>query len=133
GRIKVLAYGATTPSVFLDITSKVLFGGEQGLLGLAFHPQFATNSRFFVNYTRQADGATVIAEYHASSDPAVTAASEIILLVIAQPYGNHNGGMIEFSRDGYLYIGTGGGGAANDPERRTQNSHQSLGKSPCID
>ena len=110
GRIKVLAPGATAPTLFLDITSKVLSGGEQGLLGLAFHPQFATNSRFFVNYTRQTDGATVIAEYHASADPAVTAASEIILLVIAQPYANHNGGMIEFGYDGFLYIGMGDGG-----------------------
>src|SRR5438105_4204631 len=133
GRIKVLASGATTPSVFLDITSKVLFGGERGLLGLAFHPQFATNSRFFVNYTRQADGATVIAEYHASSDPAVTAASEIILLVIAQPYANHNGGMVEFSSDGYLYIGMGDGGSANDPERRAQNIDELLGKILRID
>jgi glucose/arabinose dehydrogenase len=133
GRIKVLASGAATPSVFLDITSKVLFGGEQGLLGLAFHPQFATNSRFFVNYTRQTDGATVIAEYHASSDPAVTAASEIILLAIAQPYANHNGGMIEFSGDGYLYIGMGDGGSANDPEKRAQNIDELLGKILRID
>ncbi|MGH9895300.1 MAG: PQQ-dependent sugar dehydrogenase, partial [bacterium] len=64
GTIKVLQPGATTPTVFLDITSKVLSGGERGLLGLAFHPSFPTNRRFFVNYTRQTDGATVIAEYH---------------------------------------------------------------------
>ena len=133
GRIKVLAYGASVPSLFLDITSKVLSGGEQGLLGLAFHPQFATNSRFFVNYTRQTDGATVIAEYHASSDPVVTAASETILLVIAQPYANHNGGMIEFGGDGYLYIGMGDGGSANDPEKRAQNIDELLGKILRID
>src|SRR2546430_652765 len=65
GIIKVLQPGSTTPTVFLDITTKVLSGGEQGLLGLAFHPQYQTNRRFFVNYTRQTDGATVIAEYTA--------------------------------------------------------------------
>ena len=133
GRIKVLAYGASAPSLFLDITSKVLSGGEQGLLGLAFHPQFASNSRFFVNYTRQSDGATVIAEYHASTDPIVTAASESILLVIAQPYANHNGGMIEFGGDGYLYIGMGDGGSANDPQNRAQNINELLGKILRID
>src|SRR5262249_42033558 len=63
GRIKVLQPGADTPTLFLDVTGKVAFGGEQGLLGLAFHPQFATNGRFFVDYTRRPDGATVIAEY----------------------------------------------------------------------
>ncbi len=94
GRIKVLAPGATTPTVFLDITSRVLSGGERGLLGLAFHPQFGigTNSRFFVNYTRQTDGATVIAEYHVSANPNIADPSETVLLVIAQPFANHNGG-----------------------------------------
>jgi glucose/arabinose dehydrogenase len=133
GRIQVLASGAIAPSLFLDIASKVLSGGEQGLLGLAFHPQFATNSRFFVNYTRRPDGATVIAEYHASPDPAVTAASEIIWLTIPQPYANHNGGMIEFGGDGYLYIGMGDGGSGNDPENRAQNIDELLGKILRID
>jgi glucose/arabinose dehydrogenase len=133
GRIQALASGAMAPSLFVDITSKVLSGGEQGLLGLAFHPQFATNSRFFVNYTRQTDGATVIAEYHAQSDPIATAASENILLTIAQPYANHNGGMIEFGPDGYLYIGMGDGGSANDPESRAQNINELLGKILRID
>src|SRR5262245_36475956 len=68
GRIKVVQPGATTPTIFLDITSRVLAGGERGLLGLTFHPQFARNQRFFVNYTRKPDGATVIAEYHVSAD-----------------------------------------------------------------
>src|SRR5262249_39231633 len=63
GVIKVLQPGSSTPTVFLDISSRVMFGGEQGLLGLAFHPQYTTNLRFFVNYTRKPDGATVIAEY----------------------------------------------------------------------
>jgi len=133
GRIKVLASGATAPDLFLDITSRVLSGGEQGLLGLAFHPQFATNSRFFVNYTRQTDGATVIAEYRASLDPDVTATSEIVLLTIPQPYANHNGGMIEFGGDGYLYIGMGDGGSGNDPGNRAQNINELLGKILRID
>ncbi len=133
GRIKALASGATSPGLFLDITARVLYGGEQGLLGLAFHPQFATNGRFFVDYTRQPDGATVIAEYHASPDPVVTAASESILLTIAQPYANHNGGMIEFGADGYLYIGMGDGGSGNDPENRAQNINELLGKILRID
>ena len=123
-RIKVLAPGATTPTVFLDITSRSALRRRAGSAGARFSSAIRrTNSRFFVNYTRQADGATVIAEYHASADPNVTAASETILLVIAQPYANHNGGMIEFGRDGYLYIGMGDGGAANDPGSRC-SEHQ---------
>ena len=134
GRIQVLASGATVPTLFLDISSKVRFdGGERGLLGLAFHPQFATNSRFFVNYTRQTDGATVIAEYRAAEDPAVTAASENVLLTVEQPFSNHNGGMIEFGADGYLYIGMGDGGSANDPGNRAQNIDELLGKILRID
>ena len=129
GRIKVLAPGAMAPTVFLDIVSKVLSGGEQGLLGLAFHPQFATNSRFFVNYTRQTDGATVIAEYHASADPVVTAASESVILVVAQPFTNHNGGMIEFGNDGFLYIGMGDGGPPTTLEVAARASTSSWGRS----
>src|SRR5947207_2520850 len=111
GRIKVLQPGSSSPTVFLDITSKVLAGGERGLLGLAFHPQFESNRRFFVNYTRRPDGATVIAEYRVStSNPNVAQTSETVLLLIPQPYENHNGGMIEFGPDGYLYIGMGDGG-----------------------
>ncbi|MEJ7667751.1 MAG: PQQ-dependent sugar dehydrogenase [Casimicrobiaceae bacterium] len=133
GRIKVLPSGSSTPNSFLDIGAKVKFGGEQGLLGLAFHPAFAANSRFFVNYTRQPDGATVVAEYRASADPVATASSETILLTIAQPFSNHNGGMIEFGPDGYLYIGMGDGGSANDPGRRAQNVNDLLGKVLRID
>jgi hypothetical protein len=133
GRIKVVVPGAATPALFLDITSRVLSGGERGLLGLAFHPQFATNARFFVNYTRQPDGATVIAEYRASADPGATATSESIVLTIAQPFANHNGGMIEFGADDYLYIGMGDGGSANDPGNRAQNINDLLGKILRID
>jgi len=134
GRIKVLQPGATTPTIFLNITARVLAGGEQGLLGLAFHPQFSTNHRFFVDYTRQPDGATVIAEYQVSAANAnVADATEKVLLVIPQPFANHNGGMVEFGPDGFLYIGMGDGGSANDPGNRAQNINELLGKILRID
>jgi len=134
GRVKVLQPGAAAPTIFLDITARVLPGGEQGLLGLAFHPSYATNRRFFVNYTRQPDGATVIAEYQTlASDPNVADATETILLTIPQPFANHNGGMIEFGADGFLYIGMGDGGSANDPGNRAQNIGELLGKMLRID
>src|SRR3989442_1313867 len=88
GRIRVLQAGATASTIFLDITSRVLSGGERGLLGLAFHPQFSTNRRFYVNYTRRPDGATVVAEYRDGVE-------QRILLTVPQPYENHNGGMIQ--------------------------------------
>ncbi len=133
GRILVLAPGATTPSVFLDISARVLAGGEQGLLGLAFHPQFATNGRLFVDYTRKPDGATVIAEYHADPGAPAAGIDELALLTIAQPFANHNGGMVGFGPDGMLYIGMGDGGSANDPGDRAQNIDELLGKILRID
>jgi glucose/arabinose dehydrogenase len=134
GRILVLQPGASTATVFLDITGKVLSGGEQGLLGLAFHPNFPVNRRFFIDYTRQPDGATVIAEHAASAaDPNVADTAETVLLTIPQPFANHNGGMIEFGPDGYLYIGMGDGGSANDPGNRAQNIDELLGKILRID
>lgn len=134
GVIKVLQPGATTPTVFLDITPKVLSGGEQGLLGLAFHPEYTTNRRFFIDYTRQPDGATVIAEYQASaSDPNLADPLETVLLVIPQPFVNHNGGMVEFGPDRFLYIGMGDGGSGNDPGNRAQNTDELLGKILRID
>src|SRR5436853_765504 len=134
GTIKVLVPGQTTPTNFLDIQTRVLSGGEQGLLGLAFHPQYPTNGRFFVDYTRQTDGATVIAEYHVSqSDPNLADTTEITLLTIPQPFTNHNGGMVVFGPDGFLYIGMGDGGSANDPGNRAQNINELLGKILHID
>jgi glucose/arabinose dehydrogenase len=135
GIVKVLQPGAASPTVFLDISSKVAFGGERGLLGLTFHPRYASNRRFFVNYTRQSDGATVIAEYRTSvGDPNVAdPLSETVLLLIAQPFANHNGGMIEFGPDGFLYIGMGDGGSGNDPGNRAQNVDDLLGKMLRID
>jgi uncharacterized protein (TIGR03437 family) len=136
GRILVLPQGAsatlTTP--FLDIRPKIVSGGEQGLLGMAFHPQYRTNGRFFVNYTRAGDGATVISEFKVSaSDPTVAETDERILLIIPQPFANHNGGMLEFGPDGFLYIGTGDGGDGNDPGNRAQNINELLGKMLRID
>ena len=133
GIIKVVQPGSTTPTDFMNISSKLISGGERGLLGLAFHPQFATNGYFFVNYTRTGDGATVIARYkttdatNALGDPN----SERILLTITQPFANHNGGMIEFRNDNganNLYIGMGDGGSGNDPGNRAQNINELLGK-----
>jgi glucose/arabinose dehydrogenase len=136
GRIRVVSPSAgAIMGTFLDIAGKVGCCGERGLLGLAFHPDFRSNGRFFVDYTRSGDGATVIAEYHASAsglqsgDPA----SERILLVIPQPFENHNGGALRFGPDGLLYIGMGDGGSGNDPGNRAQDRTQLLGKILRID
>jgi glucose/arabinose dehydrogenase len=135
GVIRVLQPGATVPTVFLDISNNALAGGEQGLLGLAFHPQLAVNRQFFVNYTRKPDGATVVSRFLVSpGDPNVAdPASETVYLVIAQPFTNHNGGMVEFGPDGFLYIAMGDGGSGNDPGNRAQNINNLLGKILRID
>ncbi len=130
GIIKVIQPGSNVATDFMNIASKVSSSGsERGLLGLTFHPQFASNSFFFVNYTRLSDGATIVARYTAinnntQGDPN----SEFVLLTIPQPFSNHNGGMIEFGPDGNLYIGTGDGGSGNDPGARAQNINELLGK-----
>ena len=129
GVIRVLGPGSNTPSAFLDIHTRLATGGERGLLGLAFHPQYAANGRFFVYYTRAGDGALVIAEYHVSADPNVADPTEKTLLTIPHPVNtNHNGGMLAFGPDGYLYAGTGDGGGGNDPPNNAQNVEQLLGK-----
>jgi uncharacterized protein (TIGR03437 family) len=136
GVIRVLLPGATSllPTPFLDITTKVLLGGERGLLGLAFHPAFSTNRRFFVNYTRVSDGATVISEFKVSaSNPNIAETTEKVILTIPQPTAINNGGMIEFGNDGFLYIGMGDGGPNYDPEDNAQNIDELLGKMLRID
>jgi hypothetical protein len=130
GIIKVVQPGSNTMTDFLNITSRVLSGGERGLLGLAFHPQYSTNRRFFVYYTRQTDGAIQIAEYAASAaNPNVADTTEKILITIPHPTNaNHNGGTVAFGPDGYLYAGEGDGGSANDPPNNAQNINVLLGK-----
>jgi glucose/arabinose dehydrogenase len=140
GTIKLLQPGASSSTAFLTIpSSKVLSGGERGLLGLAFHPDFESNRRFFVYYTRQPDGASVVAEYKASAsnpnvaDPTPTTATETVLLTIARPFSNHNGGMMAFDPNGYLFIASGDGGSSDDPGNRAQNRSLLLGKILRID
>jgi glucose/arabinose dehydrogenase len=128
GRIRVLAAGVLQARPFLDLTAKVLDGGERGLLGLAFHPRFATNRRFFVNYTREPDGATVVSEFRASADGRVGLPAERRLFAVAQPFANHNGGMLAFGPGGGLYVAMGDGGGGGDPLGLAQNRGSLLGK-----
>jgi len=134
GTIRVVQPGASTATVFLDLQSKVISGGERGLLGLAFHPGYAANGRFFVYYTRASDGSIVVSEFSVSADPNVANATEKILLSIQHSeFPNHNGGMLAFGPDGDLYIGVGDGGSANDPHANAQNVDVLLGKILRID
>lgn len=136
GAIKILnSNGTTNTTNFLTLTTATIStGGERGLLGLAFHPNYATNGYFYVNYTNTS-GNTVIARYTVDSGNSNSAnpASATILLTIAQPYSNHNGGSIKFGPDGFLYIGMGDGGSGGDPENRAQNINENLGKMLRID
>ena len=132
GTIRILQNGALQSGNFLDIQSLVNFDGqEQGLLGLAFHPNYSSNHKFYVNYTRDLGGLeTVIAEYQTStSDPnQADPNSERILLVVNQPFPNHKGGQLVFGPDGFLYIGLGDGGSGGDPLGNGQNLFSYLGK-----
>jgi glucose/arabinose dehydrogenase len=130
----VIVSGGKVAGTFLDISARMSCCGERGLLGLAFHPQYQSNGRFFVRYTDPA-GDLRISEFHASSNPGVAdAASETILLTIPHPsYANHNGGRIAFGPDGYLYIGTGDGGSGGDPNNHGQSLATLLGKMLRID
>ncbi|AWI25316.1 PQQ-dependent sugar dehydrogenase [Flavobacterium pallidum] len=135
GVIKILnANQVTNPSAFLNISALISTGGERGLLGLAFHPNYATNGYFYVNYTNTA-GNTVIARYsvNTSNPNLANTASATILLTISQPFANHNGGTLRFGPDGYLYIGMGDGGGQDDPGNRAQNKDLLLGKILRID
>lgn len=137
GLIRILnANGTINSSAFLDISSLVSStGNERGLLGLTFHPNYATNGYFYVNYTRSSDGATRVSRF--SVNPAnpndALENSELNILTIAQPYSNHNGGQIRFGPDGYLYIGMGDGGSADDPQGYGQSTTTLLGKMLRID
>lgn len=123
-----------TANLFLDLSSRVdSSASEKGLLGMAFHPRFEENGFFYVNYTNRSQ--TVIARYTLDRDPPLQPMiqSEQVLLTIPQPYQNHNGGHLDFGPDGYLYIGTGDGGSAGDPQGQAQNLKSLLGKILRID
>lgn len=121
-------------NVFLDLTDRVLYGGEQGLLGLAFHPSYKNNGYFFVNYVMENPRRTVVARFTVSADPNQgNRDSQLILLEVNQPFSNHNGGQLAFGPDGYLYIGLGDGGSGGDPYGHGQNRSVLLGKILRID
>jgi len=128
GRIRVVRDGVLAPMPFLDITGRVgASRSEQGLLGVAFHPRYAENGFFFVNYT-DGQGNTVVSRFSAQADQSSSnPASELVLLTLDQPASNHNGGHLAFGPDGYLYIGTGDGGGADDQYGNGQNRQTLLG------
>ncbi|MDO7172858.1 PQQ-dependent sugar dehydrogenase [Mariniflexile sp. AS56] len=134
GAIKILnANGTVNSTAFLDINTKVSdSGGERGLLGLAFHPNYATNGYFYLNYVNNS-GNTVIARYSRTNETTANSTSELILITINQPASNHNGGDMNFGPDGYLYIASGDGGGSGDPSNYAQNLNTLLGKLLRID
>ena len=134
GRIMVWNGTVVLPTPFLDIRSIVGSGGERGLLGLAFHPDYAQNGFFYVNFTDR-NGDTIVARYTVSvTDPnRADPATAHTLLTIDQPFSNHNGGQLQFGPDRYLYIGMGDGGSGGDPLNNAQNRNQLLGKMLRID
>jgi glucose/arabinose dehydrogenase len=129
GTIRIVKDGSLLATPFLDLSASVSKGPEQGLLGLAFHPGYKTNRKLYVNYTDRS-GNTVVREFRASTTnpDRVAGGTGRTIIRIAQPYANHNGGMIAFGRDGYLYIGTGDGGSGGDPGNRAQSTSTLLGK-----
>jgi glucose/arabinose dehydrogenase len=139
GRIRILDNGVVLPSPFLDLASvnppRLIAGGEQGLLSVAFPPAFTAKRYFYVNYTRAPDGATVVARYRVSIGDANAAdpASEEVVLTIPQPFANHNGGQLAFGPDNNLYIGMGDGGSGGDPLNNGQSPGTLLGKILRID
>jgi glucose/arabinose dehydrogenase len=133
GRIWIVKDGRRLTAPFLDIRPQVAFGGERGLLGLAFHPDYRGNGRFFVNYTDRA-GDTQVVAFSASANPDVADPNSAArVLSVDQPAANHNGGWLGFGPDGYLYIGMGDGGGAGDTYRTGQNKNALLGKILRID
>lgn len=138
GVIHVFPNSQSVPSakVFLDISNRIASGGETGLLGLAFHPDYRNNGYFYLNYTRNNPGLeSVVARFRVSAtDPdQADPNSELILLTFSQPFSNHNGGKLVFGNDGFLYIATGDGGGAGDPDNNAQNRASLLGKILRID
>ena len=125
GTIKIVKGGQVT-GTFLDIRSRIRSGGEQGLLSVAFHPAYAQNHRFYVDYT-DTNGDTRVVEFKSANGVGLPGSARQLLFV-KQPYANHNGGQLEFDKAGYLYVGMGDGGSGGDPENRAQNLSVRLGK-----
>src|SRR5262249_17258332 len=128
-RVRVLEGGALRAQPFLDLSDHVDVSGEGGLLGLAFDPDYASNGAFYVSYTTHDPGAgftSIVSRLHVSADPNAAAAREDVL--IRQPFTNHDGGNLAFGPDGFLYVGFGDGGDANDPGCRAQKGATLLGK-----
>src|SRR3989442_344251 len=130
GRIRIVENGRLLETPFLEISSRVRSGGEQGLLGLAFHPDYRRNVRPIINYHRDSDGATVLAEYRVSDNPKLAGQDEKLLMVVPQPYANHNGGMVGFGPDGFLYIARGDGGAGAGPGEGAPDRQEGLREDP---
>ncbi|WP_294286014.1 PQQ-dependent sugar dehydrogenase [uncultured Chryseobacterium sp.] len=130
GIIKILqANGTANSTNFLNISSKITYGGERGLLGLAFHPQYPTNGYFFVYYNDTNGNITVARYTRSATNPDVADPStEKIILNVPKPFDNHNGGSIHFAPDGYLWVVTGDGGSGGDPNNNAQNKNSLLGK-----
>lgn len=134
GRVRILENGRLHAEAFIDISERVSSGGEKGLLSIAFHPRYAQNGLFYLNYTTRDRGLhTIVSEWKRRSRDAGDPASERVLLRIEQPYANHNGGQLAFGPDAYLYIGMGDGGAANDPLNHGQRPETLLGALLRID
>jgi glucose/arabinose dehydrogenase len=131
GTIRVIERGRVRPGFFLDIRNLVRNSGEQGMLGLAFHPNYAKNRRFYVQYTNRG-GDTRIFEYRSNGARALTATARQIF-ALADPYPNHNGGDLVFGPNGLLYVGMGDGGSGGDPEDRAQNMSSLFGKLMTFD
>lgn len=130
GIIKILqANGTVNSTNFLNISSKITYGGERGLLGLAFHPQYPTNGYFFVYYNDTSGNITVARYTRSTTNPDLADPStEKIILNVPKPFDNHNGGSIHFAPDGYLWVVTGDGGSGGDPNNNAQNKNSLLGK-----
>ncbi len=131
GTVRVIERGEVWSGFFLDVRSRVTAGGEQGLLGLAFDPKYATNRLIYVNYTDRA-GDTRVVRYRTNGRRALPGTARRLLRV-DQPYANHNGGNLVFGPDGFLYVGLGDGGSGGDPEGRAQNPDSLLGKMLRLD
>ncbi|MGL6280026.1 MAG: PQQ-dependent sugar dehydrogenase [Gaiella sp.] len=132
GLVRVVERGRIRPTPFLDARSLVVAGGEQGLLGLAFPADYRRSRVFYVNYSARADGATIVARFRVVGGRADPASREVLLRV-AQPYANHNGGNLAFGPDGKLWVGLGDGGSGGDPENRAQDPDTLLGKLFTLD